>query len=408
MNCNEISEKLSLYIDNELSSEEMFLIEEHLKTCKNCQKELEEYNNLISILRNLPEEEPPEGYCQRLHDKLVEVSAINEIEEISKTKKRANRFKWMKYGSIAAALVLVFIVYGAKNMGMGSKNYDSYDMAQSSQSMPMEMAEAPAAMEGENHSYSANIEEETSMERGVDDMAMISAAEREMKIVKTGTIYTQTEDYDIFLNDLSVRLNSLGGFIENNNTEVYQAYNNEELMYGSLKIRVPQENFYEMIDFLESNTEVRRKNINESDMTKEFYEKDNKVKNLEIQEEHLRELFERADTVEEILQIENELRRIRTEIDALNISLRDINDRVSMSTINVEVEEIATASLSLKPKDNVWDRSKDGFISTVNDIVRALENIFVNIVSSAPILLPVIIISIVIFLKIKKYWRNKI
>lgn len=38
MSCNEICDKLSLYIDNELSDEEMHQMEEHFKSCENCQK----------------------------------------------------------------------------------------------------------------------------------------------------------------------------------------------------------------------------------------------------------------------------------------------------------------------------------------------------------------------------------
>jgi len=229
-----------------------------------------------------------------------------------------------------------------------------------------------------------------------------------MKIIKTGTISAQTEDYDMFLNDLSMKVSSMGGFLESNNTEVYQVYNEKKLMYASIRIRVPQESFYELVDYLENTVDVRRKNINETDVTKEYYEKDNKVKNLEVQEQHLRELFEKATTVEEILLIENELRRIRTEIDALNISLSDINDRAKMSTVNLEIEEVMTASLTLKTKDSVWDRSKEGFINTVNGIIRAVENLIVGIVSSSPILVPAIIICIVGFLKIRKYWHRKI
>lgn len=179
-------------------------------------------------------------------------------------------------------------------------------------------------------------------------------------------------------------------------------------MYGSLRIRVPQESFYELVDYLENTVDVRRKNINETDVTKEYYEKDNKVKNLEVQEQHLRDLFEKATTVEEMLLIENELRRVRTEIDALNMSLSDINDRAKMSTINLEIEEVMTASLTLKTKDSVWDRSKEGFINTVNGIIRAVENFIVGIVSSSPILIPAVVICIIGFLKFRKYWKRGI
>ena len=87
MKCNEICDKLSLYIDNELSNEEMLQMEEHLQSCENCQKELEEYKKIISVLQSLPEVEPPVGYCKRLHNKLLENSDQQTHKVTSKIKK---------------------------------------------------------------------------------------------------------------------------------------------------------------------------------------------------------------------------------------------------------------------------------------------------------------------------------
>ncbi len=44
---------------------------------------------------------------------------------------------------------------------------------------------------------------------------------------------------------------------------------------------------------------------------------DNQKINLQLQEEHLREILQKADNVEDLLQVEKELNRIRTEIDRL-------------------------------------------------------------------------------------------
>ncbi len=424
MKCDEISDKLSLYIDNELSSEEMQQVEDHLNSCENCQKNLDDYKKLISVLQSLPEEEPPEGYCKRLHEKLLMEKSQKETKRTSKIIS-FNRSKWLKYGSIAAALVLVFLVAGINNlgnMGLGMKNKteSGYDMSAAEApgqnfggaAAPTAPMEAPAMPE---EAGGMAYDDEYKYNRGEiayqssDSMVTTSSIyQREMKIIKTGTISAQTEDYDKFINDLSMKINSLGGFLESNNTEVYQVYNEKKLMYGNIRIRVPQESFYEMVDYLENTVDVRRKNISETDVTKEYYEKDNKVKNLEIQEQHLRELFEKAATVEEMLLIENELRRVRTEIDALNLSLSDINDRAKMSTISLDVEEVMTASLTLKTKDSVWDRAKEGFINTVNGIIRGVENIIVGIVSSSPILIPAIIICVIGFLKLRKYWKKGI
>lgn len=418
MKCDEINDRLSLYIDNELSPEEMRQVEEHLQSCEICQKEYEDYKNLISVLNGLPEEEPPEGYCKRLHKKLLENSPQREIKKQVSKIMSLNRSKWLKYGSIAAALVLVIAVAGINNfggMGMKAKNESSYDMSTTEapaapQAMPMEPqngAVAEESMGGYEKDYDYTRDEAS---HKADDSIMTTSVidQKEMKIIKTGTISAETEDYDTFLNDLSIKISSVGGFLESNNTEVYQVFNDEKLMYGSIRIRVPQENFYELVDYLENAIEVKRKNINETDVTKDYYEKDNRVKNLEVQEQHLRDLFEKATTVEEMLLIENELRRVRTEIDALNISLSDIDDRAAMSTINLEIQEVMTASLTLKTKDSVWERSRDGFINSVNGIIRSLENLLVGIVSSLPILIPAIIICIVGFLKLRKHWKREI
>lgn len=428
MNCNDVRDNLSLYIDDELNEEEKKLMEEHLKSCTECSKELGEYRKLIQMLNDLPDEEPPAGYCKRLHEKLLNTE-LPKIEDTQKSKvleihkkTRSSKFKWVKYGGLAASLALILLVYGLNNNSIMSKSSNemaSYDRAEApaEEAAPMEpsVAPMPPDMNGGSFEYSIAEAEKDKLDdkavRGEEftgQISLMAADAREMKIIKTGNLYVQTKDYDKFLNETTLKIESLGGYIENNNTEVYQVYNDEKLMHGRLKIRVPQDTFYEAISFLEQTTDIRRKTTNESDVTKEYYEKDNKVKNLEVQEQHLRDLFEKATTVEEMLQIENELRRIRTEIDALNISLADINDRASMSTIDLEVEEVKEINFTLQSEKGVWERAKEGFISTVNQIVRGIGNLIVSIVASSPLLIPVIIIFVILLSKVRKYWKKKL
>ncbi|KAF5035633.1 hypothetical protein DSECCO2_583540 [anaerobic digester metagenome] len=108
-----------------------------------------------------------------------------------------------------------------------------------------------------------------------------------------------------------------------------------------------------------------------------------------------------------MLLIENELRRVRTEIDALNISLKDIDDRAGMSTISLTVDEVLAADFNLASKNNVWYKSKEGFIMTVNSIIRTFENLLIYIVSVSPILIPAIIILVIVLVRVKKYMKNR-
>ena len=64
MNCEYCKHKISAYIDNELSSEERFLMEEHLKTCPSCTQEVESLKQLGVLFGGLPEETPSPAFVQ--------------------------------------------------------------------------------------------------------------------------------------------------------------------------------------------------------------------------------------------------------------------------------------------------------------------------------------------------------
>jgi anti-sigma factor RsiW len=66
MNCDYCKDKLSAFIDNELSSEEHSLMEEHLKTCPSCAREAETLNQLGVLLGSIPEETPSAAFVQTI------------------------------------------------------------------------------------------------------------------------------------------------------------------------------------------------------------------------------------------------------------------------------------------------------------------------------------------------------
>jgi len=65
-------------------------------------------------------------------------------------------------------------------------------------------------------------------------------------------------------------------------------------------------------------------------------------------------------------------------------------------------------NFTLKSEKSVWERSKDGFISTVNSIVKSFGNFVVNIVAASPVIVPAAVVFIILLLKIKKYWKKKV
>jgi len=59
MECNNIQEKLSSYIEGVISPEEKILIDEHLKSCQRCNESLAELKRTIEYVQDLEDIEPP-------------------------------------------------------------------------------------------------------------------------------------------------------------------------------------------------------------------------------------------------------------------------------------------------------------------------------------------------------------
>jgi len=70
MQCNDIQEKLSAYIDGDISSEERMLIKEHLKSCQQCNETLAEMKKTTEYVRNLGDIEPPAWMTQKIMTKI--------------------------------------------------------------------------------------------------------------------------------------------------------------------------------------------------------------------------------------------------------------------------------------------------------------------------------------------------
>ena len=59
MECRSIEEKLSAYLENQLSSEEKMQVAEHLKTCAKCSLSLNDLKKTVAYTQGLEEIEPP-------------------------------------------------------------------------------------------------------------------------------------------------------------------------------------------------------------------------------------------------------------------------------------------------------------------------------------------------------------
>jgi hypothetical protein len=417
MICKECKQKISLYLDNELIEEERHLFEKHIEECDDCRIELNKIKNIVMELNSIKIEELPSGYCKSLRE---------QLEAVDRSKKKARiNWNWRKYSLVAAALVVVLMVPLALDMmglgnfrskttsnDMGVQNYPEYGGV-----------EAPSEWdinEGRGGSDDLDVIEKgpTFTTDGKEKLIAPGTGDdyrdRELKIIKTGHLSLETENYDGLVTLVTQQVQVYGGYVEVSETHTNQysyfdSVTNKRinLKNGYMVILIPQDLFYEGFNFFTESGEVISKRTNEADMTKYFYDMENKVKNLEVQEERLRALFDRAENITEIMQIESELARVRGQIDSYTMELQDISYRANMASITIEIREIQGKDTIRPVDDNLWQRAKESFTKSINGMIDTFENLVVYAFAAIPVILIMLVIVVIVAFIIKKIRKNR-
>lgn len=99
LKCEEVLNKMSDYIDNYLPENEKIQFEDHMKSCKSCEKEFDDLEKIILKLKNIEDIEPP----AHLKDSIM--ASIKLEEKNSKN----NIVVFKRYSSLVATL-LVFVI----------------------------------------------------------------------------------------------------------------------------------------------------------------------------------------------------------------------------------------------------------------------------------------------------------
>ena len=180
------------------------------------------------------------------------------------------------------------------------------------------LAEESAQMQTEPINYDDEV-----------DVPDVTAYER--KLTKNGSIRFQTSDLNKTKQLLTSAVSRMNGYISNDN--ISESDNRTE---NALTIRVPANKTDSLIALIESNaSKIDYKSIDVQDVTEQFIDLEARVKTKKEVEARYRELLTRANSVEEILNIEEQIGNIRTEIESAEGRLRYLSNQVQYSTLQV-------------------------------------------------------------------------
>lgn len=217
--------------------------------------------------------------------------------------------------------------------------------------------------------------------------------QQDLKIIKTADLRFATDNLEESFSIMQKASTQYKAYIQNDNSG--KDYHS---LYRNITIRIPNQNFDAFIAEISKGVAYfDRKEISAQDVTEEFVDIEARLKAKKGLENRYLELLKKANKVSEMLEIESELSKIREEIEVQEGRLKYLQNRVSMSTVSIqmytEVEKGTGTTVSYGSK--MWNAIKSGF--------NGLSNFFLGILY----IWPFILILAVVFFFIRKKWKKR-
>lgn len=225
------------------------------------------------------------------------------------------------------------------------------------------------------------------------------------KYIYRGEIFLHVEDIGESENKIREQVEAQGGFIE---ASRYNSDPKGETHTTYLTVRVPYSAFYNTMEFLETLGKMVNRRTGSSDVTLQYVDTEARIRVLTKQEERFTEILAKAKTVAEILEIERELVKVRSEIESLTSQFNHLKDRVDYATIDISLQQtvLATPGVTAQGFKGAWSRAIQGLTENINRIINGLAGLFVFSLSSLPFLL-LLVAAVYIFIKFFRKGRKK-
>ena len=298
------------------------------------------------------------------------------------------------------AYIFALVFLGAaviSGAGCGSSGSSSKNFAAESAAESYDDSAGMAAYDSYNEEY---VEEEGSSATA-DEVSEEDASSNKSKrkLITNISMTVETREFDSLVSFLKSRTDALGGYIEsesiNNNS-----YGTTTERYGHLKIRIPENKLESFLTDVSDKSNILNQDRTVTDVTLSYADLESHKKALEAEQDQLLALMERADTIDEILQIQNQLTNVRYQLESMESQLRTYDNQVNYSTVDMSINEVIEYTPDAPP--SFGERARDGFLENLDSVATFFTELALAIITHIPvlILLVVLIVIIVVIVRI--------
>ncbi len=285
---------------------------------------------------------------------------------------------WSKIAAILVAFVIL-LTFGA----CGSKQAKDYG-AMSTYTADGTLNET-AGMKSESKAFSGAPEQ-------ADSPKLTYTGNR--KIIRNASLDLSTEKYSGTLKAIEKATAELGGYIESSHETKYDNY-----AYTSMTVRVPTEKLDEFLGKMDGVATVTSKSITSEDITASYIDTESHLKALRTEQDTLLELLSQANGLSEILEIQDRLTNVRSQIEYYQSLMNTYDNELEYSTVSIDINEVKHEVVS---GEGFWSKIGAGLKESFYNVGIGIANFFSWVIIHIPYLLILGVILFAICVIIKK------
>ena len=229
------------------------------------------------------------------------------------------------------------------------------------------------------------------------------------KLIYTADVSIESVEFDVAINNFLVMANEYNAFFENTyvNGMINSDASASRHRYANYTIRVPKEHFQAMLDRFYEIGNVLYVSTRADNITAQYFDAESRLNTYRTEESRLLAMLDKADTVEDMIMVESRISDVRYQIETLTATLRNWQNQVDYSTIELSIREVSKLSESATYQQTYSQELGDGLKTTLKAMGDFCKLVFKVIVMISPVLLIAAVVVVVVLIVRKRKSKTK-
>ena len=198
---------------------------------------------------------------------------------------------------------------------------------------------------------------------------------KERKLIISVDLSVNSKDIEKSYKLIEEKVKEYKGYFENIDSYKYRYF---------IALRIPKDNLYNFLEFIENNQNVQNKNINTEDITENYYDIENRIKNREALLDKFRNYLKEAKNIEEILSVEDRINNLTYEIERMKGNFENLTSLIEYYKVNITIKNPE----AMRRNVNFYDK----FLYTINFLKYFFSSIIFFLIGFVAIAIPIVLL----------------